>query len=88
MSGASSCTCKGRPLNEMVAAFAVRARLDVAAKITVGTPVNFKELQLTAYLVRALSEGRKSAFDARYRAFDHHLPGCPCSPRFKPSTAL
>lgn len=88
MTGQGSCICKGRPLNELVAAFGARARESVAARISAGTPVNFKELQLTAYLVKALSESRKSAFDARYGKLDHHLPECPCSPRFQPPTAV
>lgn len=86
MSGASSCVCSGKPLNALIAAFAARAKVSVAERVAAGSTVKFKELQLTAYLVKALAEGRKSAFDARYRSLDHHLPECPCSPRFRPRT--
>lgn len=78
-----TCICQGRALNELVAAFSARSKRTVAEQLRNGTPVEFRQLQLTAYLVKALAEGRKSAFDARYRHLDHHLPECPCSPRFQ-----
>jgi len=80
---ARACLCQGRPLNELVAAFAARTRRGLATQLREGKQVEFKQMQLTAYLVKALAEGRKSAFDARYRTLDHHLPECPCSPRFQ-----
>lgn len=77
------CICQGRSLNELVVAFSARAKRSLAEQLRAGRPVEFKQMQLTAYLVKALAEGRKSAFDARYRPLDHHLPACPCSPRFQ-----
>lgn len=85
MSGAKECICKGKPLNVLIAAFAGRARGEVAEGVIGGRPMAFKQLQLTALLVKKLSDGdSKMPFDARYRLFDHHLATCPCSPRYAP----
>lgn len=85
MSGAKECLCKGKPLHVLVGAWAQRSKQAVAEGVNGGRPANFKDLQLTALLVRKLSEGTPMPFDARYRNLDHHLPDCPCSPRFRAS---
>jgi hypothetical protein len=83
LSGVNVCICKGQPLNRLVAAFATRSKAAVAEGVGTGKPVDFKQLQLTAVLVKKLADGdSKMPFDARYRSLDHHLPECPCSPRY------
>lgn len=83
MSGVRDCICKGQPLNRLVAAFAARSRASVAEGVGNGKPVEFKQLQLTAVLVKKLADGdSKMPFDPRYLRLDHHLQECPCSPRY------
>lgn len=88
MTGAKSCVCRGQPLNLLVAAWVKRAKRAVADGTTQGRPMQFKDLQLAAVLVRKLSEDTPMPFDARYRTLDHHLSACPCSPRFRAAAGV
>lgn len=82
MTGANACICRGKPLNQLMAAWATRTKATIADGVVGGRAVTFKDLTLTAILVRKLSEGTNMPFDARYRQHDHHLATCPCSPRY------
>lgn len=81
---AKTCICKGQPLHVLIGAWSQRSKAAVAQGVANGKATDFKTLQLTGMLVRKLSEGTSMPFDARYRNLDHHLPDCPCSPRFQP----
>jgi len=83
VSNAKRCICKGRPLHELMGPFAARMRPSVAAGVDNGQPTNFRRIATTAQLVKALSEGKSWAFQARFDGYDHHLADCPCSPRFQ-----
>lgn len=82
MSNQKRCICAGRPLHELVPAFAIRAKAVLVADMGAGKRADFQRLALTAQLVKALSERKAWAFSARFDSYDHHLVDCPCSSRF------